>query len=345
MIRTCVVAFFATFLTTAAASPAEWRPADGPLATRWAKLVSPENCRLEYPRPQMVRPAWQNLNGLWDYAIRPRDQDAPEAFDGRILVPFAAESALSGVMKPVGEANRLWYRRTFDAAKPKDGGRLLLHFEAVDWQATVWVNGHKLGEHKGGYDAFAFDVTDALEDSGAQEIVVAVWDPTDSGSQPRGKQVAEPRGIWYTSVTGIWQTAWLEPVPAASIASLRPVPDGDGGCLRLHVRLRGGRERDIVEATAKDGQTVVATARGGPQEPLVLKIADAKLWSPDSPFLYDLEVALHRDGKPLDRVTSYFGMRKIAVDKDEQGVPRLFLNGKPLFQYGPLDQGWWPDGL
>ena len=322
----------------------DWKPADGPLMTRWAKEVSPENVHPEYPRPQMVRDAWTSLNGLWDYAIVPKDREKPEGFGGRILVPFAAESALSGVMKPVGPESRLWYRRTFQVPAEWSGKRILLHFEGVDWETTVCVNGQEVGTHRGGYDPFTFDVTKALKGSGDQELVASVWDPVDKGTQPRGKQVLEPRGIWYTSVTGIWRTVWLEAVPNASIAALEMVPDVDAGVLRLTVETSGAKEGDVLLAQASGGDAVVS-ADGAAGRPLELKIPEPKLWSPDCPFLYDLEVRLIRDGGVIDRVESYFGMRKIGLGKDANGILRIMLNGEFVFQYGPLDQGWWPDGL
>ena len=330
---------------------AQWQVAESPLMTRWTQEVGPGSAHPEYPRPQMVRDEWLNLNGLWEYAIRPREEGRPAELDGQILVPFPVESALSGVMKRVGEDNRLWYQRHFTAADRARGSRALLHFGAVDWHATVWVNGIQVGEHKGGYAPFTFDVTDALVDDGEQEIVIGVWDPTNAGFQPRGKQVNEPRGIWYTPVTGIWQTVWLESVPAASIAGLVMTPDIDAGVLRLRAAVRGpdGREGAAsgleVRAEALDGDRMVASAGGGAGEELELEIADAKLWSPDSPFLYDLKVELQRNGETVDAVSSYFGMRKIALGKDKGGINRLMLNNEPLFQYGTLDQGWWPDGL
>ena len=323
----------------------DWKPADGPLTTRWAKEVSPENVHPEYPRPQMVREAWTSLNGLWDYAIVPKDGEQPGDFDGRILVPFAAESALSGVMKPVGPENRLWYRRTFQVPAEWSGKRILLHFEGVDWETTVWVNGQEVGTHRGGYDPFTFDVSKALKGSGDQELVVSVWDPVDKGTQPRGKQVLEPKGIWYTSVTGIWRTVWLEPIPAASITGLKMVPDVDAGALRLKAETSGAQPTDAVRAVACDGDTVVAKVEAPVGKTMELKLAEPQLWSPDSPFLYDLQVGLVRDGKVVDEVDSYFGMRKISLGKDENGVLRMMLNGEFVFQYGPLDQGWWPDGL
>lgn len=320
---------------------AQWQAADGPLMTRWAADVSPENVWPEYPRPQMVRSEWENLNGLWDYAIRPKSEGMPTAWDGQILVPFPVESALSGVMKPVAPDQRLWYRRHFPAAPPADGGRVLLHFGAVDWQTSVWVNGRSVGEHTGGYDPFTFDITDALRAEG-NELVVAVWDPTDQGYQPRGKQVLKPHGIWYTPVTGIWQTVWLEPVPADHISGLKVVPDIDAGVLTVEVR---GPHALAVQVTALDEGVACARQDGVAGDPVVLSIPNAKLWSPDQPHLYDLQVTLLRDGRPVDAVRSYFGMRKIEVRKDDAGINRLMLNNEVLFQYGPLDQGWWPDGL
>jgi len=351
MRRPTSLALLLLFLAPVVSLPAQWQPSVAPLMTQWAADVAPDSVHPEYPRPQMVRDEWLNLNGLWEYAIRPREEISAATFDGEILVPFPVESALSGVMKRVGEENRLWYRRRFTAPDTREGDRALLHFGAVDWQATVWVNGIEVGRHQGGYDAFTFDVTDALLDTGEQEIVVGVWDPTNAGFQPRGKQVNEPRGIWYTPVTGIWQTVWLESVPASSIAGLSMVPDIDAGVLRLSVRVRGAAgvvRADAgltVHAEAGDGGRAVASARGDVRDGLELDIADAKLWSPDSPFLYDLKVELRRDGKVVDAVGSYFGMRKIALGRDERGINRLMLNNEPLFQYGTLDQGWWPDGL
>jgi len=355
---------------------AAWELAKGPLMTRWAKEVSPDNAHQEYPRPQMVREDWLNLNGLWQYAIRPKERPQPKMFDGQILVPFPVESALSGVMKRVGEENRLWYRRTFDVPAQWAGKRILLHFGAVDWETTVWVNGKQLGTHRGGYDPFTFDITDALKDSGPQEVVLSVWDPTDAGSQPRGKQVRKPRGIWYTAVTGIWQTVWLEPVNPVHIRCLKMEPDIDVGTLRLQVEI-GGEVKDpskfMISAEIPGtpgqrdmrlGEKPFGVAFGSIGEELEIRIKDPKLWSPDSPFLYELEVTIgieeSRKTNPpgsrgattttieftnLDRVRSYFGMRKISLGKDESGITRLFLNNKSLFQYGPLDQGWWPDGL
>ncbi len=329
---------------------AEWKPAEGPLATKWANLVSPDNALPEYPRPQMVRDQWRSLNGLWDYAIVEKDADTVDQFDSEILVPYPCESALSGVMKTVGPDKRLWYRRNVHIPGRWRGQRILLHFGAVDWDCTVWVNGEKVGSHKGGYDPFTFDITDALK-RGSQEIVVSVWDPTNAGPQPRGKQVRKPGGIWYTAVTGIWQSVWIEPVPQASIEKLEIVPDIDDKLLRLSVHARGVNmethlaEKYCVRAVASANGDEVATVSGHLGQELKLKIEKPRLWSPDEPFLYDLKVVLQQEDREIDAVESYFGMRKIALGADEDGLLRLMLNNKPLFQYGPLDQGWWPDGL
>jgi len=342
-------------LVFCAAARAKWEPAKGPLATKWAKQVSPDKVHPEYPRPQMVRDNWQSLNGLWDYAIRPKDKSEPEKFDGKILVPFPIESALSGVMKQVGEPNCLWYRREFEIPSGWKQNRVLLHFGAVDWETTVWINGKQLGKHRGGYDPFTFDITDALKQTGRQEIVLSVWDPTDAGTQPRGKQVRNPHGIWYTPTTGIWQTVWLEPVPKSYIRELSITPDVDDNGVWVTPVVEGSPQGYILHAQTslppvRDGEPSKASATTGwPGKPLRIPLAKdpgTRLWSPDSPFLYDLEVVLlDARGKKVDAVKSYFGMRKIAVAKDKAGVNRLFLNNEPVFQYGPLDQGFWPDGI
>ena len=324
----------------------EWKPAKGPLMTRWSKDVRADNVHSEYPRPQMVRKDWLGLNGLWDYAIVPKDQGRCESFDGKILVPFAVESALSGVMKAVGEDKRLWYRRVFELPIEWRGKRILLNFGAVDWETTAWVNGKVVGTHRGGYDSFSFDITDALKAGGEQEIVLSVWDPTGSDFQPCGKQVEKPHKIWYTAVTGIWQSVWLEPVEPAHVRRLKILPDIDAETVTVTALCSAGATGLIAEAEVKDGWFTVSKGSGGVGEKIVLRISKPKLWSPERPFLYDLKVTLKdaRD-KVVDSVTSYFGMRKISLGKDEKGVTRIFFNNKILFQYGPLDQGWWPDGL
>jgi beta-galactosidase/beta-glucuronidase len=321
--------------------PADWEPAEAPLMTRWAAEVDPDSVLPEYPRPQMVRERWQNLNGLWQYAIRPRTEPMPGEFDGEILVPFPVESALSGVMARVSPGEFLWYRRSFTLPEDWAGDRVLLHFGAADWEARVLVNGELAGEHRGGYDPFSFEVSGLLKE-GENELVVRIWDPTDQGYQPRGKQVLEPEGIWYTPVTGLWQTVWLEPVPDEFIGSLRIEPDLDGSAVRVTV---DSSEEASVLVEAIDGGRVVGKGEGRAGRAVAVELDEVKIWSPDAPHLYDLKVTLLREGMAVDRVESYFGMRKVEVKADRDGVNRIFLNNEPLFQYGPLDQGWWPDGL
>ncbi|MBN2270731.1 MAG: beta galactosidase jelly roll domain-containing protein, partial [Sedimentisphaerales bacterium] len=350
--RVWVLGVIYLVLLGACGAEGKYKVADGPLLTRWAEKVSPKNALPEYPRPQMVRKDWLNLNGLWDYAIVGRDAAQPVRFDGEILVPYPIESALSGVMKKVGRDNRLWYRRTFAVPRKWKDKRILLHFGAVDWDTTVWVNGKKMGNHKGGYDPFSFDITDALTDKGEQEIVLSVWDPTNAGTQPRGKQVERPGGIWYTAVTGIWQTAWLEPVSPAHIKAMKIETDIDAETVTVAVDVASMASDTPVTVTVLDGKKSISSGRigvsgGGLAKVLSIKldVKNAKLWSPDSPFLYGLKITLGEKDHVIDEVSGYFGMRKIEVKKDEAGVNRLFLNNEVLFQYGPLDQGWWPDGL
>jgi beta-galactosidase/beta-glucuronidase len=339
-----VLAMLATCQINLAQSVA-WKPVDGNIMTKWAEEVAPAKVLHEYPRPQMVRKEWKNLNGLWEYAIQPKDQATPQSYNGQILVPFPVESALSGVKKLVGKDNKLWYHYTFDVPAGWAGQQVLMHFGAVDWQSTVSVNGKEVGTHEGGYDPFSFDITSALKKEGKQEITVSVWDPSSEGTQPRGKQVVKPEGIWYTPVTGIWQTVWLEPVPAASIKTFRVTPDIDKKVLTVTVEGHGTGQADIVKVTAMDGKKEVGSTTKPLGQPLEVKIPAPKLWSPESPFLYDLKIQLMRNGKPVDEVTGYAGMRKISLAKDNQGIPRLMLNNQFVFQYGTLDQGWWPDGL
>ncbi|NQT83464.1 glycoside hydrolase family 2, partial [bacterium] len=258
---------------------------------------------------------------------------------------FPVESALSGVMKRVDEKNRLWYRRTFEAPPSWSGRRVLLHFGAVDWESTVWVNGKELGMHRGGYDPFTFEITKALKGSGEQEIVVAAWDPTNRGYQPRGKQVNKPGGIWYTPTTGIWQTVWLEPVQKEDyIKGLKIVPDIDAGEVLVMIEHFNATASGKVVVEVSDSGKTIAKASGKLGATVKLRIPKAKLWSPDTPHLYDLRVSLI-NGQVRDRVESYFGMRKVSIGKDENGITRILLNNEPLFMFGPLDQGFWPDGL
>ncbi|MDI9604804.1 MAG: glycoside hydrolase family 2 TIM barrel-domain containing protein [Bacteroidota bacterium] len=324
---------------------AQWQPAGDKLKTKWASQIDVNNVWPEYPRPIMERGDWLNLNGLWKYAIQPVGKQKPASFEGDILVPFAVESGLSGVQKRVGKDNELWYQREFTVSSKWKNSKVLLHFGAVDWKADVWVNGMKVGQHVGGYTPFSFDITPALA-SGSNTLVVKVWDPTDEGYQPRGKQVNKPQGIWYTPVTGIWQTVWLEPVPETYIKNLKITPDIDKNVLLVEASTNQCAPTSRVEVKVLEGSSVVATGQSINNLPVEVPMPEnVKLWSPDSPHLYDLEVILWDGSKQLDKVESYAAMRKFSTKRDGKGIVRLQLNNKDLFHFGPLDQGWWPDGL
>lgn len=324
---------------------AQWKPVEGQIRTQWSEQVNPDNVLPEYPRPIMERTEWKNLNGLWDYAIIEKGKHTPSVFDGKILVPFAVESSLSGVSKTVGAEKELVYRRAFDVPSSWKGKKVLLHFGAVDWKTDVWVNDVKVGSHAGGFTPFSFDITEALQGKN-NTLMVKVWDPTDKGYQPRGKQVSRPEGIWYTPVTGIWQTVWLEPVSESYIQDLRITPDIDNSLLSLKALVKDATSKDLVEVKVFDGQQLVAQGKSINGECVQVAMPEnAKLWSPESPFLYTLKVSLKQGGKLVDEVSSYAAMRKYSSKRDANGIVRLELNNKPLFQFGPLDQGWWPDGL
>ncbi|TXE14727.1 glycoside hydrolase family 2 protein [Algoriphagus aquimarinus] len=334
---------FAQHIATAQTS--QYKPVEGKIMTEWATQVTPENVHQEYPRPQMTRSTWVNLNGLWDYAIKPKGQAAPTSFDGEILVPFAVESALSGVGKTVGKDNELWYNTTFSTPKKSNKDKVLLHFGASDWETEVFVNGKSIGKHRGGYDPFDFDITNHLKSGKSQTLQVRVWDPSDEGPQPRGKQVKNPNSIWYTPVTGIWQTVWLETVPAAYISGLRNTSDIKSKEIMVTPEVAGAVAGNQVKVSAwKDG-IMLAEQTVKPSETAKLAISDAQLWAPGNPVLYDLKVELVDGKKIVDAVGSYAALREISMAADENGIQRMMLNGEFLFQYGPLDQGWFPDGL
>ena len=328
----------------AAQSYAQWQPAGDKIKTPWAEKIDPAKVWQEYPRPVMERADWLNLNGLWDYAIVSSGQGEPAKFDGQILVPFAVESSLSGVQKRVSEKEALWYKRSFTVPAGWKGRDVLLHFGAVDWKTEVFINDVKIGVHTGGYTPFHFNITPFLK-AGEQKLTVKVIDPTNKSYQPRGKQVSEPSGIWYTAVTGIWQTVWLEPVNEKHITGLRAVSDIDNGSLSVNVTCEKASLSDVVEVTIVDGANVIATGKAAAGQSVDLSVPNAKLWSPESPFLYGLKINLYQNGRLVDKVTSYCAMRKISTKRDANGIVRMQLNNKDYMQLGPLDQGWWPDGL
>lgn len=312
-----------------------------PLMTRWSESVTASNVHSEYPRPLMARRNWMNLNGVWDLTIE-RDEGAEGQ---KILVPFPVESALSGVMKSVSPDDTLVYRRTFVLPEQWNRDRILLHFGAADFETTVFVNGKQLGTHKGGYDPFSFEITDWVQEVGVQEIVVKVKDPTDTGTQPRGKQVLKPDGIWYTPTSGIWQTVWLEPVPTRAIERIAITPNLHGAAIK--VASESATLTDKVRIKVFDRENLVWSAVTDLNTDQTIVVPKVKRWSPETPFLYRLAIELieSESGAALDSIESYFGAREIAVKRDSNGTSRIFLNEKPYFLIGTLDQGFWPDGL
>lgn len=323
-----------------------WYPAPAPLATRWTPLVGPANALPDYPRPQLARPTWLNLNGVWNYAGNsggsgPADPPMPKNYPEQILVPYPVESALSGIGR---HDDHMWYRRAFAAPKAWRDRRVLLHFGAVDQTATVWVNDHEVARHQGGYTSFSADITEALRWNGAEEITVRVQDLNEANPFPVGKQRKHPAGLFYTGASGIWQTVWIEPVAAAHIDRLDITPDLTS--LTVTPRTTGTDDQRAVVFVAKPGGRVVAVSSGTPGEPIMLRIPKPRLWSPDDPYLYDLKVALvEPSGRALDVVSSYAGLRTISTVADSRGRPRIALNGRITFLHGPLDQGYWPDGI
>ncbi|GAA2523701.1 LamG-like jellyroll fold domain-containing protein [Winogradskya humida] len=351
MIRPLAMIAAATLLGTVIASPAqaapEWHKGIPPIATPWTAQVGPSNALPEYPRPQLVRDKWQNLNGVWEFAKAETGQAVPagQSLGERVLVPYPIESALSGIQR---HEDRMWYRRTFTVPagwKVGSGQRLLLHFGAVDYDAKVYVNGTQVATHRGGYDGFDIDVTTALKATGPQELIVWAEDLTDATGQPIGKQRrTSDRGIFYQGSSGIWRTVWMEPVAAAAVTDLGLTPDLAGKSLRLTVNV-DSHQPLTVRATARTNGRVVGSVTGAAGTELKVPVPNAHLWTPDDPYLYDLDVTLLSAGRTVDTVKSYFGMREIGTKKGADGKLRIALNGKILFNMATLDQGFWPDGL
>jgi len=322
-----------------------WKPIKDQLLTRWVNDIDPNQPLPEYPRPQLERDEWLNLNGFWDYKISPKDTTEVASYDGRILVPYPIESALSGVGKKLKPTQKLWYHRTFILPDNWKGKKVLLHFGAVDWETNIWINGKKIGKHKGGYTPFEFDISNSLND-GKNEISISVLDPTNQGKQEHGKQSLKPKIIFYTAVSGIWQTVWLEPVPKTYIRNFFLTPDIDNESITIETTVVSPEDNDKLEIIIYDENFQELLSHISKiDEKVRINIKSPHLWSPHDPYLYKILLRIKRSNKSLDEIDSYFGMRKITLSKGLDGIFRIELNNKFLFQYGTLDQGYWPDGI
>mgnify|MGYP006077653841 FL=1 len=323
----------------------QWQPAGDKIKTLWGENIDPQNVLKEYPRPILMRENWKNLNGLWNYTITKKGESKPAYYNDKILVPFAIESSLSGVQKRISKDEELWYHQDFEIPRDWRKKEIILHFGAVDWESELWINDQKVGLHKGGYDPFSFNISPYLNKGLNQKLELRVWDPTDDGFQPRGKQIENPKGIWYTPVSGIWQTVWIEPVNSKYITNIHTTTNIDDSSILVKTFKSYDSENDLMEFVLKENERVVSKTIVKADLETKLYIKTPKLWSPESPFLYDLEIKLISKGKVIDNIVTYFGMRKISIKKDINGTRRMMLNNKEYFQFGTLDQGWWPDGL
>ena len=323
----------------------QWQPAGDKIKTLWGENIDPQNVLKEYPRPILMRENWKNLNGLWNYTITKKGESKPAYYNDKILVPFAIESSLSGVQKRISKDEELWYHQDFEIPRDWRKKEIILHFGAVDWESELWINDQKVGLHKGGYDPFSFNISPYLNKGLNQKLELRVWDPTDDGFQPRGKQIENPKGIWYTPVSGIWQTVWIEPVNSKYITNIHTTTNIDDSSILVKTFKSYDSENDLMEFVLKENERVVSKTIVKADLETKLYIKTPKLWSPESPFLYDLEIKLISKGKVIDNIVTYFGMRKISIKNDINGTRRMMLNNKEYFQFGTLDQGWWPDGL
>ena len=339
------ISFFiaSLFLSATVMQAQNWSMKRAALMTSYAATIDTANVRGEYPRPQMVRSKWMNLNGIWQFQSSSSLTEAVPTgkLSSKILVPFPVESAISGIMT---HYDKMWYRRSFTIPSAWAGQNILLHFDAVDYQTEVFINDQSIGIHKGGYDPFTFDITSYLVGTGAQYVTVRVYDPTDDGGQPRGKQTLNPGGIMYTPTSGIWQPVWLEPIPQTAISDIKLVPNVDNSTLKFNATTTGAATGLTVTVEVNDSVTTVSTYSGNANADLVIPVPNTKLWSPNSPFLYKLKVTLKSGITAIDSLTSYFGMRKISLGT-VGNYKKMMLNNQFLFQFGPLDQGFWPDGL
>jgi ribosomal protein S17E len=346
--RICIIFTLVLLLQYSFIQAQNWAPVPGQIMTSWANDVTPENVWKEYPRPQMVRTDWLNLNGLWDFEITDRDTNKIAInYARKILVPFCVESALSGIKETITGKQQMMYRRYFTVPSNWNQKYLILHFEAVDYETKVWVDGKYVGMHKGGYDHFQFDITGFLSKEQKHEIKIVVWDPTNEGAQPIGKQALPAiRNVTkYTATSGIWQTVWLEPINEVAIERIKIIPNIDNATISLQTKLVGATQGTRIKIQAFDQGKEIASSIAADGELVSLQLNQPKLWSPTNPFLYDLKLSLVKDGKVVDEVSSYFGMRKISMGRDQEGYMRILLNNEIIYQLGPLDQGYWPDGI
>ncbi|MHA1354172.1 MAG: glycoside hydrolase family 2 protein [Candidatus Heimdallarchaeota archaeon] len=323
-----------------------WSKKKGRMQTQWYNDVISENPLPDYPRPQMKRKEWLNLNGLWEYAVTSSKVQFPSEFEGKILVPFAIESSLSGVEKQLYPKDRLWYQRTFTIPKSWENKRILLHFGAVDWECKVWVNKKEVGSHRGGYSPFSFDITDFIDFENENSLQIKVNDPSEKGKQPTGKQWIKPAIVFYTTVSGIWQTVWLESVPKSYISNIKLTPDIDEKLIKIKANIVSSANHNIkIKGKISDNGNILAEFTGEPNCEIDVLLQQFNLWSPETPFLIDLEINLVQANEIIDTIDSYFAMRKFSLEKDKDGIPRFHLNNEPYFMLGLLDQGYWPDGL